>query len=190
MIVEVNLIDEAGVLSQDELKRLKNFVIDHCVCSRMHIQRLKQVKVRDDGPAGYTGYWTTKYDRVGADVSNLEAVIILNAHYLKTVEQMEATLAHEFGHHWTIGLMMERLDMVGWFDERAPWGYYTMRGLDPNGYAKDYSIDWHHCDKEVLAEDYKHLFSPYKWQHRMQATLGNPTSEVADYIRWLGKQWW
>ncbi|HUS75665.1 MAG TPA: hypothetical protein VMY43_06615 [Methanothrix sp.] len=80
--------------------------------------------------------------------------------------------------------------MIGWFEEKAPWLYYRIRGLDPNKYAKDYSMGWGNCDKEVLAEDFKSRMSPYNGEHRMKNEIGNPTTEVADYIKSLGKPYW
>ena len=189
-MIEVKLIDVAGVLSTADFKRLKSFIIDHCLCTTDEINKLKHVLVRDDGASGYSGYWAAKYTRIEADVRDVEAIIVINAYYLKTVEQMERTLAHEFGHHWTLTFFMDRHEMVGWFNERAPWLYYRVRGLDPDKFAKDYSKGWYACDKEVLAEDYKHHFSPYNGEHRMAHLVGNPTTEVNDYIRALGKPYW
>jgi hypothetical protein len=123
-------------------------------------------------------------------VKDVTAVIVLNSYYLKTVEQMEKTLAHEFGHHWTLSYYMDRHEMIGWFTENAPRLYYRIRGLDPAKFAKDYSKGWSYCDKEVLAEDYKYKFSPYTGQHRMKPLVGNPTTEVNDYLRALGKPYW
>ena len=189
-MIEIKLIDLAGVLSTSEFNRLKNFIINDCLCMTEDVNKLKQVLIRDDGASGYSGYWTAKYNRIGADIKDVVAVIVLNAYYLKTVEQMEKTLAHEYGHHWTLGYFMDRHEMIGWFNERAPWLYYRIRGLDPDKFAKDYSKGWSYCDKEVLAEDYKYFFSPYKGAHRMQNLVGNPTAEVKDYIRALGKPYW
>ena len=148
------------------------------------------MKIRDDGASGYSGYWSGKYVLVGADVKDVVGVIVLNSYYLKTVEQMERTLAHEFGHHWTLSYFMDRQEMIGWFNEAAPRLYYRIRGLDPTKYAKDYSKGWGNCDKEVLAEDYKHLFSPYSGTHRMKSDVGSPTTEVEEYIKSLGKPYW
>lgn len=80
--------------------------------------------------------------------------------------------------------------MIGWFDEPAPRHYYRIRGLDPDDFAKDYSKGWTYCDKEVLAEDYKYKFSPYGDGHRMAHIVSNPTAEVGDYIRTLGRPIW
>jgi hypothetical protein len=186
----INLIDEAGVLSPDEFTRLKNFIVDKCHCTSEETSWLQAVKVRDDGAANYTGYWTASFQRVGADVKDLQAVIVLNANYLLTVEQMEKTLAHEFGHHWTLGYLMAKYETPSWFGDRAPYLYYRIRGLDPDAFAADYSKGWHNCDKEVLAEDYKYRFSPYTGEHRMENAVGNPSAEVKDYLWYLGKPPW
>lgn len=172
----IELIDEAGVLSSDEFYRLKNFVIDECLCTPMDTSWLKSVKVRKDGLTGYSGYWSVRYEQVGLDIRNIEAVIVLNASYLLTLNQMKKTLAHEFGHHWTLGHMLESLEKP--LSDRAPMEYYRMRGLNLQNFAPDYSQGWHRCDKEVLAEDYKYFFSPFKNQHRMKNLVGDPSDEV------------
>lgn len=189
-MIEINLDDQAGVLSKSDFARLKNFIIDKCLCTSEDLAKLERVIIRDDGDEGYTGYWSGKFTRIGANVKDVTGVIVLNSFYLKTVEQMERTLAHEFGHHWTLSNFMERQEMIGWFEETAPWLYYRIRGLDPDKYAKDYSLGWEYCDKEVLAEDFKCKMSPYNGEHRMKNALGNPTTEVADYIKSLGKPHW
>jgi len=189
-MISINLIDEAGVLAPAELSRLKNFVIDKCHCTSEELDWLLSVKVRNDGNAGYSGYWSRRYRRVGADIMDVEAVIVLNSYYLLTVEQMERTLAHEFGHHWTCGYLLDRYEMKMPFTDRAPALYYRVRGLTESQFAKDYSKGWSYCDKEVLAEDYKYHFSPYSDGHRMKSLVGNPTSEVKDYLWKLGKPEW
>jgi hypothetical protein len=180
----INLIDEAGVLSKDEFDELKNFVIDECPCSHYETPWLKYVKIRKDGNSNYKGYWTAKWEEVGLDKRNLEAVIILNATYLLTLDQMKETLAHEFGHHWTIGYLIENQELP--WDNRAPLDYYRMRGLTLNDFAQDYSKGWDHCDKEVLAEDYKYFFSPFTGKHRMKSLVGNPSKEVKAKIFNMG----
>ena len=186
----INLIDEAGVLTPGDFTRLQNFIVDKCHCTCEELSWLEAVKVRDDGASGYSGYWTASFQRVGADVKDLKAVIILNAHYLLTVGQLEKTLAHEFGHHWTLGYLMAKYETPSWFGDRAPYLYYRIRGLDPAIFAADYSKGWSNCDKEVLAEDYKYRFSPYTGEHRMANLVGNPSTEVEDYLWYLGKPTW
>lgn len=181
----INLVDEANVLSPDDYIKLKNFIVNKCLCTHVETPWLT-VKVRKDGNTGYYGYWTTSYEQIGLNLRNLKATIVLNATYLLTIPQMKKTLAHEFGHHWTIGYMIENLEIPGWFDYRAPMDYYRMRGLNLKDFAKDYSKGWYRCDKEVLAEDYKHLFSPFAGEHRMKNLVGNPSAEVKARIWELG----
>jgi hypothetical protein len=179
-VTTVTLIDEADVLSDAEKAQLQAFITNHCLCRTEELKSLKHVKVRDDGNSGYSGYWSAQYTIDGADIKDVTAVIILNAFYLKTVEQMERTLAHEYGHHWTLYYFMDRQEMIGWFNEAAPRLYYRIR----------YSKGWSNCDKEVLAEDYKHIFTPHTNTHRMQGSVGNPIAEVKDYIDHIGKPIW
>ncbi|WP_243684172.1 hypothetical protein [Methanosarcina barkeri] len=98
---------------------------------------------------------------------------------------MKKTLAHEFGHHWTLGYMIENFEQDIW-KERMPLDYYRMRGLDLDNFAPDYSKDWYHCDKEVLAEDYKYFYSPFDGEHRMKNLVGNPSEEIKAKIVDLG----
>lgn len=187
---EVKLIDVDGVLTAAEFDRLKNFIIDDCLCTSNDLAKLQHVKVRNDGPSGYAGYWSGQYTQDGADIRDVKAVIVLNSFYLKTIEQLEKTLAHEFGHHWTLCNYMDRFEMIGWFNEHAPRLYYRIRGLDPGEFTKDYSMGWSHCDKEVLAEDYKYQYSPYRNMHRMKNLVNNPTTEVKQYLWKLGMPGW
>jgi hypothetical protein len=187
---QVTLIDTAGALSPAEFAQLESFIIDDCLCGTDDLRMLRHVELRNDGASGYSGYWSASYTLDGADVKDIQAVIVLNSFYLRTVTQMERTLAHEFGHHWTIGYLMDRQEMIGWFDEAAPRLYYRIRGLDPGDFAKDYSKGWTFCDKEVLAEDYKYQFSPYRDGHRMAHLVNNPTAEVGTFIRSLGRPVW
>jgi hypothetical protein len=182
----INLVDEAGALSADEFLELKNFIVDECLCTQVETPWLEHVKIRADGDTGYYGYWTAQWEEIGLDKRHMKAVIVLNATYLKTIEQMKRTLAHEFGHHWTMGYMLDALELAPWWENRAPLDYYRMRGLNLENFAPDYSKDWSHCDKEVLAEDYKYFFSPFSGEHRMKNLVGNPSEEVKAKILDMG----
>ncbi len=81
----INLIDEADVLSSAEFDRLENFIIDECHCTSEELVWLLNIRVRDDGDENYLGYWSCRYTQVGADIRDVEAVIILNSYYLLTV---------------------------------------------------------------------------------------------------------
>ncbi len=186
----VHLLDTAGVLSLNEFERLRSFIIDKCLCGIHDLKMLRNVVVRDDGASGYTSYWTVSYLNDGTDIKDIQAVIILNSFYLKTATQLEKALAHEFGHHWTLGYLMDRQVMSGSFNAPMPRLYYRIRGLDSEIFAKDDSKGWIYCDKEVLAEDYKYTFSPYRDNHRMAHLVSHPTAEVGEFIKVLGRPTW
>ena len=113
----------------------------------------------------------------------ITAVIVLNHFYLKTIHQLKRTLAHEYGHHWTLShlAIREGIDMK----QRLPERYYRLRQLDPRKYAHDASVHWSRRDKEVIAEDYRGLFAsaPHAQDHRMSAELPFPNLQVKEYIR-------
>jgi hypothetical protein len=181
----IQLIDEANALSKEEFIELKNFIIDHCLCMHEDVYWLKWIKVRNDGSKGYLGYWSWSYEQIGLDIRNVQAVIVLNSFYLKTLDQFKRTLAHEYGHHWTLGNILSRMEL-GVEKERLPLDYYRKRGLSLNDIAPDYSKGWSCCDKEILAEDYKYYFTPYTNAHRMKSLVGDPSKEVKLYIWSLG----
>ena len=48
-MIEINLIDEAGVLSPSEFERLRDFIINNCLCTSDEVAKLQAVKLRNDG---------------------------------------------------------------------------------------------------------------------------------------------
>lgn len=182
----IHLEDPNNVLTSDEFDKLKRFITDNCLCTGVETEWLDRVIIRNDGPAGYLGYWAVQFiQEHELDIRNIQAVIVLNSFYLKTLEQLKRTLAHEYGHHWTLGYQLSRLEMP--FEKKAPMEYYRMRGLiPPSDYAPDYSIDWYHSDKEIMAEDYKYHFTPFTNEHRMKTLAGNPSKEVKAYLWNIG----
>lgn len=187
-MLQINFIDATGVLSPTDVARLKCFIIDNCLCGAADLKMLRHVALRDDGPSGYASYWTVRYMFDGIDAGDIQAVIMLNAFYLKTMTRLEKALAHEFGHHWTLGYLMVRRELIGRFDgQAAPDRYYRIRGLNRETFAGDCGNGWAYCDKEVLAEDYKYFFSPYGGEHCMAHLLSPPTTEVGEFIRSLGE---
>jgi hypothetical protein len=184
-MIKVRVDNPQGVLSPQELAELQAFIIDRCYCTTTELNWLWRVILRDDGNSGYRGYWAVRLPRLGVRIEEARAIIVLNTFYLVTLDQMFRTLAHEYGHHWTLMHLLDRFNKT--LDERVPAIYYRIRGLEPDEFASDCSKGWERCDKEVMAEDYKYHFSPYKGEHRMQHLVGNPTGEVKDYIWSLGK---
>ena len=182
----IRVIDEAGVLSPDEKRQLSTFIIHKCRSTIKDTGWLRHIRVRSDDRSGYLGYWACHLIRDGAHIQHFESVIILNSWYLKTIESMEETLAHEYGHNWTLGhlLLLERLqDENDIFACRAPWLYYRIRRMNPKQFSSNITKGWEYCDKEVLAEDYRCLFTKSKEPHYIVKLVGNPSTEVKDYIK-------
>lgn len=182
----IPVIDSVGILSGPDKLRLGRFVIDKCRSRIEDVGWVKNIKLRNDGITDYLGYWASRYRQVGNRNIEFTAVIVLNAAYLSTVEQMEETLAHEYGHNWTLGYLTTQGRINPWDENRVPWRYYRIRRMKSNDFAPDYSQGWQHCDKEVLAEDYRCLFTPYKDEHAMDRAIGCPSTEVKDYLNRFG----
>lgn len=173
--------DYTGQYTSQQLEELSNFVEEQLLASEVDLDWLDVIKIRKDGlMAGYYGYWRIKFDD-----NTPRAIIVLNASFLKTVEQLKRTLAHEYGHHWTLCYLAinHGLDV---YNEPLPSEYYNIRGL-----SEDYCLyspqqiqspqDWMRCDKEIIAEDYRVLFSPHphNQDHRM---VGNPITHPNELV--------
>lgn len=183
----IKVVDEDQILTPNEKHELKIFIINNCLCTYIEGDWLRRVILKNDGPESYLGYYTMQfYEEAELDYRLFEASIILNTFWLRTLERMKRTLAHEYGHHWTLGHMVRNSFKIDPYQERAELAYYKMRGLLPiDSFAPDDSMDWHHCDKEILAEDYKFLFTPYQ-HHAMENFIGMPSHEVRCYIWDMG----
>lgn len=196
MIPVVTVSDPDGVLSDSDRHRLGTYVIHNCRSSIGDRTWLKHIEVRPDARSGYLGYWAARFRREGAIIAEFQAIIVLNSWYLKRIEDMEDTLAHEYGHNWTLGhlILLERIepDKNNSTDKvRVPWIYYRMRQLDPKKFVagvKQGKAGWYHCDKEVLAEDYRVLFTNCNESHAMAHLVGLPSTEVAEYIKKLNRR--
>lgn len=182
------IFDKTGKLKGNQKEKLLKFLLEDCRTTTRDVEWLKAIIIRDDGPTDYFGYWQCRVKRSMGRVLKFEAVIILNSYYLRTIKALEKTLSHEYGHHWTLSHLVRRdhfEDEHNIFTERAPWAYYRMRRLDPSQVIAGVN-NWLHCDKEIMAEDYRLFFTPYKEQHRMAGLYGKPSTEVKDYISSLG----
>lgn len=185
----VKIADKANVLSAAEKERLQTFIVGKCYSYVQDREWLRSIIIRRDGPTDYLGYWSARYKHSGAHPPIPEAVIVLNATYLLTVEQMERTLAHEYGHHWTLCYLINR-ELLNNINRRLPMLYYRLRGLDPHAICKDYNQGWDKCDKEILAEDYRCLVTSCTDGHQMESAVGPPSSEVRIYIERFGRLHW
>lgn len=182
----IPVLDYDGILTDPQKQQLGRFIIDKCRSRIEDIEWIKNIKLRNDGITGYLGYWTSRYRRVDNRKTDFTTVIVLNTAYLTTVEQMEQTLAHEYGHNWTLGYLTTQGRINSWDAHRSPWRYYRIRRMDSNNFCTDYNQGWQQCDKEVLAEDYRCLFTPFKDEHAMERAIGCPSTEVKDYLNRFG----
>ena len=158
----------------DELESLSDFVEQELrLSSPIELAWLDAIEIRDLG-LNTEGDWYGRYDG-----QTFKAIIRLNSLALGTIEQLQRTLAHEYGHHWTLSYLAVHHNWgLGIYEERLPRTYYKIRGL-----SEEHCIyspqqirtfeDWMRCDKEIIAEDYRVLFSPHphNQDHRMVGNL-------------------
>ncbi len=192
MIRTIQVIDETQKFSVQDCEELGRFVQEQLLSTKRDRYWLDRILIRNDRLADYFGYWAArqKLDDNGR-LTGLSAIIVLNGFYLKTLPQLKETLAHEYGHHWTLSyLMME--DNGAKFklkSDRLPDDYYHLRGLNRAEYFVDYAQGWNQCDREVIAEDYRILFAPPpQTRHGMIPPLSLPSNEVKDWIQKLGQR--
>jgi hypothetical protein len=185
----IRIDDETGKFNQGNYDELVNFITQQLLSDELDISLLDVIRIRNDGPTNYFGYWKATFHYDPSDPTRIvamAAVIVLNHFYLKTVDSLMKTLAHEYGHHWTLSYLAinQGIDMR----QRLPIEYYQLRLLNPDLYAHDYSMGWNRCDREIIAEDYRVLFapSPHNQDHKMAADsdsdLSLPALSVKNYI--------
>jgi len=159
----------------DELESLSDFVEQELrLSSPIELAWLDVIEIRDLR-SNDNGYWVGNYDR---DRQTFTATIYLNSLVLGTIEQLKRTLAHEYGHHWTLSYLAVHHNLRI-YKERLPRTYYKIRGLSEEhcvytpGQSKASYEDWMRCDKEIIAEDYRVLFSPHphNQDHQMVGNL-------------------
>jgi len=157
----------------DELESLSDFVEQELrLSSPIELAWLDVIEIRDLG-LNTNGDWYGQYDG-----QTFKAIIRLNSLVLGTIEQLKLTLAHEYGHHWTLSYLAVHHNLRI-YKERLPRTYYKIRGLSEDhcvytpGQSKASYEDWMRCDKEIIAEDYRVLFSPHphNQDHRMVGNL-------------------
>lgn len=186
----MQFIDESGRFTKKELRQLSTFLIEECHTTTRDIEWLESVIIRDEKEADWLGKWQARFVEIDARRERLTTVIVLNSWALRSVESLKRTLAHEYGHNWTLGHLLTKRWLSRSFSERAPRPYYHIRRLNPKKFMKDYSKTWAYCDKEVLAEDYRCLLTPYARSHQMHKIVSKPSSEVKQYLVALGRPDW
>ena len=167
--------DFSNQYTLEELESLSDFVEQELrLSSPIELAWLDVIEIRDLR-SNDNGYWVGNYDR---DRQTFTATIYLNSLVLGTIEQLKRTLAHEYGHHWTLSYLAV-VHSLQVYDERLPRTYYKIRRLSeehcvytPEQSKASYE-DWMRCDKEIIAEDYRVLFSPHphNQDHQMVGNL-------------------
>jgi hypothetical protein len=177
-------------LSPSDQEELGNHVVLACYSTPVERRWLKHITVRNDGANDIAGYWSVSVttDNATRIVRDISAFIVLNRYYLKDLDDLKDTLSHEYGHHVTLSYLMASRNfadsMHALKQERAPIDYYRARNIE-NAYASidpSYKNGWNNCDKEILAEDYRVLFTSSKSPHRMASKHQPPSEMVRDWI--------
>lgn len=166
--------DFSNQYTLEELESLSDFVEQELrLSSPIELAWLDVIEIRDLG-LNTNGDWYGQYDD---DAQTFKAIIRLNYLVLGTIEQLQRILAHEYGHHWTLSYLAVHHNLRI-YKERLPRTYYKIRGL-----SEEHCIyspqqirtfeDWMRCDKEIIAEDYRVLFSPHphNQDHQMVGNL-------------------
>lgn len=198
--------DYTDTVIQEDIRELGNFVFNDILSTPIDVEWLGVIKIRNDGDNGYLGSWRAQFDKNEQNPQEIKAVvavIILNYYYHRfpdtpssdySLARLKETLAHEYGHHWTLlhciqkyGLPIQCMNDI--FNHPLPKSYYKVRGLNYQDYSPNYAFEWHRCDKEIIAEDYRILFAPepHNKDHqciiRIGKDLDTPSEKVEHFIR-------
>ena len=131
------------------------------------------------------------YYNFHVNLEQLETSEIENATSIM-IEDCKKTLAHEYGHHWTLSYLAVNHG-IDYTRHQIPWKYYWLRKLNPLHHAHNYSKGWENCDQEIVAEDYRVLFAPppHNQEHeivrRKNGRFKNPGRSIEQYIRELAE---
>jgi len=193
LTVSINSPDD--IIFKDETGRyaslepiLKDYLHNNLVWGS-EIHSLKQVVLKEASvkDVGWCGLYSGSYDKSSTGkVTSVSSVITLNVTsdcYQSNAnlmnDYMKLILSHEYGHHYTLYHKWVDLGLVG--DSRFPDNYYTLRLLNKDSVAIDYSKGWEKCESEIIAEDYAYFYSGYGY-HGMAATIGYPSSAVRTWL--------
>lgn len=185
-----NINDKTGKFNREDCNQLITFVERELRSEELDISLIDVILIRNDGRTNYFGYWRAvfHYDPDNPNqIIAVAAVIVLNYFYLKTIDSLKRTLAHEYGHHWTLSYLAINQGIK--MNQQLPRQYYELRSLNPEKYFHDYSMGWNRCDREIIAEDYRVHFAPppHNQDHKMVVDsnegLSFPDRLVKEYIR-------
>ena len=193
--------DREDYFSQNELAELGGFIWDNLLSTNTEFAWLGRVIIQNEGKSDYLGYWqieTLEADESSGGIGKLRTVIGINLYNInflfdthqKRLHALKETLAHEYGHHWTLSHLLVNGVIQDHSVDRIPGDYYEIRPLSEEQHFPDYrgTEAWERCDKEIIAEDYRCLFAelPNQSNHQMVGLLDgleHPCERVRDYIR-------
>jgi len=189
-----NVVDKSEInpLSEEQINELQFFTILHCLSTPIERSRLAGILIEENPTEDYLGYWTAEFEigPIPGVIEEVNAIIVLNRSFLGTLKELKETLSHEYGHHVTLSLLALGRNYEVLIN-RLPIDYYRLRGLeaDYENIGIHYEHGWVNCDKEILAEDYRVLFTPSKRAHRMakmteenDVPRGGPSNSIRDWI--------
>jgi len=177
--------DPQNLLNPDELAKLSELIPSKCLCNTNILDKLVRIVIDDFGVVGWDGLWGTITKIEGGREIFVGAQILINSYYAgfgtERIKRMLDTLCHEYGHHWTLCWALDYIEDP--LARRYLLPFYKSRNIsrDVLHYNVDYTTydEWLHCDKEVIAEDFKYFFTPCK-DHLMESVseIGLPGIRV------------
>ncbi|MBS3030154.1 MAG: hypothetical protein HCA25_24740 [Dolichospermum sp. DET50] len=192
----LRIVNHSEILSKSDLIELGNFITQELdLFSIEEFSLLESIIIDTKKDLNVEGFWRAKFSKNKnnpKETTGVYAWIFLNAAYLTTLKDFKTTLAHEYGHHWTILYFIKNHGFQ--LEQRLSDQYYQLRGLNNKDYAPDYTKGWLRCDREIIAEDYRVIsaYSPHNQEHRMASDSGIeltfPNEEIKLYIKGLKQQ--
>jgi hypothetical protein len=185
-------------LSDRDKKILSTFIPDQCLCTRGILDKIFFIKIvdeHDDDPnyVRWAGNWHPVTVTRNGEETFVGAQIILNVHYandndkVSRLDSLAEALSHEYSHHWTMCYAYEYLDNP--FSTRYLLPYYRARNIGRSALIKyvdanDSYENYLRCDKEVVAEDFKYFFTPFRSNHLMAdiEEIGLPNQRVEYFL--------
>ena len=189
MKYSVPVEDLDNILSEDERYQLGELIPRRCLCNTVILNKLLRIVVADFGSGGWDGLWESVSEIVDGREVFKGAQILINTYYAgyggERIKRMLDTLCHEYGHHGTLCWALEYLEDP--LAKRYLLPFYKSRNIsrDVLHYNIDYKSydEWLHCDKEVVAEDFKYFFTPCK-EHLLESVVevGIPSIRVSYFL--------
>lgn len=180
---DIKFIDQTGQYPSFE-NALKEYMSKYLLWTSGDLAQMKELDIVDCDTCEWLGLYRGSYtvDSSG-NITNAFGWITLNVNIVKSsnllLDYMKVTLAHEYGHHYSLYYKWSRLNLP--IGTRFPDEYYSVRSLPKDTTAPDYSKGWANCDAEIVAEDYSYIFSGYG-VHAMASIYGYPNDNVKKWF--------